>query len=948
MKHAITLLLSFLFCFIITNETQAQSKIKISGSLKDTVTYTNLGLTSISAVRASDSILISFTRADNEGNFFMSLPENEKYILMFSHPMMAILNKKIEVKNEDINLGEVVLSSKTFILEEVLVIGTRAITIKGDTTEYAADSFKVSQYANVDELLKKLPGIEVDDKGNITAHGEKVQRMMVDGDEFFSDDPAVLSKMLRASAVNKVQVYDGKSEDAKFTGVDDGVRIKTINLELKDDAKKGSFGKIELGGGLPAYWENQAMINIFKDKRKFSAFGIMSNTNKVGLGWEESSKYGGRESRGFRDGDDGGGFSFEFSDNAGDEFSSMGGSFSGQGLPKTINGGLHFGDKYGANDQHELSADYRINDNSVSVITHQRDQYSLADTQYINVKENERYKRNLNNNLSSRAQFFIDSATDIIINLKGSNVRSNTESDVNSYYADMNDNRLNESNTQQSTKGEKWNGNLDFSFRKKFKKTGRTLISTLSGSHDNYHTENAFSSNNKFYNTGEELNYNQTKKDTALTNSFRFKITYTEPLSKKIFLVTNIYTNYDGRTSSKMTFDKTPIGDTLNQLFSSSFDYKVWTYSAGTSLRFDLEKYHLSLGGNVAYTDFMRKDLMGRLDLAPRNYFNFFPNISLRKSRRQMDNFSISYNGATNQPTIEQLQPITTNQDPLNIVLGNPNLEQEFRHSLNINYGKYELLKEQYYYVGASANLTTNAISSEQNISEQGVRTYRSINLPRSFSSYMYAGIYKKIKAIKSQAGINLNGGYNQSPSIINGENTATHNYNIGLGLSLDYDRDSTINVSFNINPDFNSNFTNTSRTKTEFFSIRNKFNFKYSFPKGLELGTDMDWYVREKTSPSDINNNIFLWNAYISQSFLKDKSLVLRLTGNDILNQNVGYSRYAFNNIISETSYNNIRRYFMLSLAWNFTHSSAISAPKKDPNEVEQADTNPDAYQQK
>ena len=191
------------------------------------------------------------------------------------------------------DLGKVFMIPKSKLLAEVILKSGAPIRIKGDTTVYTADSFKVRAGANVEELLRRLPGIQVDKNGQITAMGEKVKKVLVDGEEFFGSDPGIATKNLRADIVKEVEVFDKKSEQADFTGIDDGVKDKTINLKLKDDKKKGYFGKVEAAGGIKDKYTNNIMLNAFKGKRKLAGYGIMSNTGQTNLDWMDSQNYGG-------------------------------------------------------------------------------------------------------------------------------------------------------------------------------------------------------------------------------------------------------------------------------------------------------------------------------------------------------------------------------------------------------------------------------------------------------------------------------------------------------------------------------------------------------------------------------------------------------------------------------------------------------------------------------
>src|SRR5687768_15489404 len=277
--------------FLIIHTSYSQSA-SIKGTIRDTVENKNLPNTVVALLRTSDSVLIKFTRVDKEGNFAIQSLKEGKYILMITHPYVGDYFDNLDLQNSLIDLGNVYLTPKSKLLAEVIIKSGSPIRIKGDTTVYTADSFKVRPGANVEELLRRLPGIQVDKNVEITAMGERVKKVLVDGEEFFGSDPGIATKNLRADAVKEVEVFDKKSDQAEFTGIDDGVKDKTINLKLKDDKKKGYFGKLQLGGS-PDNFENNGMLNAFKGKRKFSAFGTMSNTGAAGLNWQDQEKFGG-------------------------------------------------------------------------------------------------------------------------------------------------------------------------------------------------------------------------------------------------------------------------------------------------------------------------------------------------------------------------------------------------------------------------------------------------------------------------------------------------------------------------------------------------------------------------------------------------------------------------------------------------------------------------------
>ncbi len=286
MKKCFTFLLA---AFLITLTASAQ-KSSIKGIITDTSSKQNLANTTITLLHAKDSILYKFTRSNERGSFTLKNLDSGKYVLLISYPQYADFVDQLSITDTSkIDLGKISMILKANLLQDVIVRTGAAIRIKGDTTEFAADSFKVQPNATVEDLLKKLPGIQIDKNGNITAQGEKVQKVLVDGEEFFGDDPTLVTQNLRADMVDKVQLYDKKSDQAAFTGIDDGQKQKTINLKLKDSKKNGYFGKANLSAGTNGYHDSQLMFNDFKNKQKFAFYGIVSNTGTSGLNWQDQN-----------------------------------------------------------------------------------------------------------------------------------------------------------------------------------------------------------------------------------------------------------------------------------------------------------------------------------------------------------------------------------------------------------------------------------------------------------------------------------------------------------------------------------------------------------------------------------------------------------------------------------------------------------------------------------
>src|SRR3984957_2158448 len=326
--------------------TAVRAQTRISGTITDTAEKKPLPGSAVLLLRAADSIMVQFTRAAGSGDFRFSHIPTGHYLLLVTYPSYADYVDELEVKDSlPLVLPPIGMVLKSKLLETVVVNGSKgSMRIKGDTTEFTADSFKTQQNATVEDLLKKLPGIQVDSKGQITAQGETVKKVLVDGEEFFGDDPTLVTQNLRADMVDKVQVYDKKSDQATFTGIDDGQRDKTINLKLKDSKKNGYFGRLTAGAGTDGYFDEELMANYFKQKEKLAAYGILSNTGKTGLNWQDRDTYG--QSFASNLDVDASTGSITYTGPANDDLDTWNGQYSGQGFPTVKTGGLHFNNKW--------------------------------------------------------------------------------------------------------------------------------------------------------------------------------------------------------------------------------------------------------------------------------------------------------------------------------------------------------------------------------------------------------------------------------------------------------------------------------------------------------------------------------------------------------------------------------------------------------------------------
>jgi hypothetical protein len=298
LKKLMTILLSTGFALPVFSQQITQTKQLYNGMIKGTIIDTSLNLklkdASVLILNSKDSIIRQFTRTQQNGSFLMSGLQGGGYFLYVSYPGYADYSEKFILdssrNNKDFNMIGMIL--KASLLKEVIIKGTvSTIKIKGDTTEYNAKAYKLSPNAKVEDLLKRLPGIQVDKDGKISAQGQNINKVLVDGEEFFGDDPTLVTKNLRADMVDKVQLFDKKSDQATLTGMNDGKTDKTLNIKLKEDKKNGYFGKADVGIGTNGYYQGQLMFNAFQGKQRFSVYGLMGNDGKTSLNWQDNAKY---------------------------------------------------------------------------------------------------------------------------------------------------------------------------------------------------------------------------------------------------------------------------------------------------------------------------------------------------------------------------------------------------------------------------------------------------------------------------------------------------------------------------------------------------------------------------------------------------------------------------------------------------------------------------------
>ncbi|MBL7729317.1 MAG: hypothetical protein JNM68_16605, partial [Dinghuibacter sp.] len=442
--------------------------------VRDTAEKRMLPLSSIVLLRQSDSTLYKYTRAGENGRFSLNNIAPGKYVVLISCPKFVDYSDSLTITpGQEADLGTIAMTPRAKILEMAVVKQKiAAMRWKGDTLVIKADSIKVADDATVEDLLKRIPGFQVDKNGNIKALGEKVEKVLVDGEEFFGDDPTIATRNLDARAVNEVELFDKKSDQAVFSGVDDGSKTKTINLKLKEDRKKGYFGKVDLGSNGKELWDNSTMLNSFMGKRKISAYGIMSKTGKTGLNWGENMNYGNTGNMETVSNGDGGFYISSWGDDDDDE--NWDGVFRGAGIPKSWAAGFNYNNKWNG-DRQALNANYKFGKVNTPALGSFRSQYILPDTSYFINNNSNSFSSNESQRVNLNSTLKLDSVSTLKITAAAGRTRNTT---LNSGYKESLNEELgfvNTSRTQNNQSGETGSASGEVLYSRNFKKLRRNM-----------------------------------------------------------------------------------------------------------------------------------------------------------------------------------------------------------------------------------------------------------------------------------------------------------------------------------------------------------------------------------------------------------------------------------------------------------------------------------------
>jgi hypothetical protein len=901
-----------LYFLLFSSISSFSQKFSISGSVQDTVAKGPLPNAIVMAIKLMDSTLVDFTRTNNEGIFKLKPLPIDTYQVVISHPKFADMGYFIfgDKKNLEYDFGKIILQPKNVSLDEVTIFAFKdPIYYKGDTLIYTADSFKTKANATVEDLLKKLPGLKVDKDGKITSQGKAVDKVLVDGDEFFGGDPTVATRNLNANSIESVQVYEKKSDDVANSSTGEETQ-KILNLKLKDEAKKGYFGKVSGASDFQKFYEGEALGNYFKKKLKISVFGLISNTPNSSFGWDDVYKYGLNNEFDRRENEDGG-------------WSMTMTSSQPQGIPQNLKTGFYYTDKIFKNTK--LNMNYTYNNSMVNSKTTQKAQYFLTDTSYTSDNIVESIQKNEAHAFNFGIEQRIDSLSDLYVTSKIKVLGSNTNSKDETDFLSSDNIKTRNTSIYNSSKSSGYDIANNLKYIKRFKKKDRLLNISYNNTFSETNSDGILKTDNYSYADSSVFlkSVNQKKEGLNVNQSHIAGISYTEPITKKIKIEVSFDFMHYNSKQDKKAFNN--IGGEYNELdstFTNNFINQKQINRAGLKFIYEVKKMRFTIG-TKARNVYVNNNNIFKNQHITQNFNNILPFSTLRYKFSENKSLDIRYTTSSQNPTISQLQPVRDNSNPNFINIGNPNLLPTFMHSINLNFNSWKSISGKYTWMGLTYNFINNDMATATSYDSIGRTVSQAINVNGNYNFNGYLGTSMPFFSKKLELGPNLWASYRENKSMINGLENKTQDIrsNVSLDIKLNLEK-------------FTAGISGYYSYNSAFSSLNNKSNTPYSsqgisgnvsakLPKNFTIESDANYTINSKRS-NGYNINYLVWNASVSKIFFKKENFILGAYAYDILNQNISVDRDISSNVITDIKTNIISRYFLLKATFKFNSNKA------------------------
>jgi hypothetical protein len=916
---------TLLVCLLIFagNSINAQN-ITIEGTLIDSTIREPLNSATVSLAHASDSSLISFTRTNEQGFFQLKNVTRGKYLLSVSYTGYAPLWLAFKLSATDkLLLGNIYMTAKNQ-LANVVIEGRRPpVVINNDTIEFNSENFKTVPNAVVEDMLKKMPGIEIDKTGAITVNGKSVSKVYVNGKEFFTGDPKMATRNLPADAVDKIQVYDRKSDQASFTGIDDGNEQTSINIKLKKDRNHTTFGKLTAAAGDPGRWDGQGNMNRLNNDEQISLIGMANNTNRQGFSFGDIANFSGAGG-GMRPGGGGGMMLAGGADASGLPVS--GGGSSNQGVATTFAGGANY-----SNNFNKKSSDFNANITGSDI-----DRNIITNSYIQNLAPNNLFNQFTNTNSHTKdVQAKFGSTLDqkitdkfsfkFVPSITSQHSTSGSTSNIQTFLPDGTLANISQSNTTGVTDALNASGSL--LLRKSFARKGRTLSSTITMGYNNSNGDNNQFSDLQSYVGGALFKDSTIKQHNirkGITSSYSANLVYTEPIGKKSLLEFNTFLSESIGSSSKKVYDFNTNGnkyDIYNNQLSNEYKSDYVYSGGGMNFRSNQKKMIFSTGFSLQNASLKGRNITTDLKLG-QQYLDILPAAMVQYNFSRTKNLNFNYRTSTSQPSLTQLQPVLDLSNINNLYIGNPDLKRSYTHNFNLRYFSSKFISQKNFFVFLNAAFTNHSIVNYDSILVNHTLLTKPVNVNGVYRINGNANYGFGLKQIHSRINLGLNAGLNNNVSYANSVlNTIvvkslgpSISYNYQLDEKIDLDLSARYSYSFTnnkINPSLNTNYL----TKVYRADVTNYL------PWSLVLNQSLNYTINSGLAQG-YNTAIPIWNASLSKLFLKNKRAEIKLSAYDLLKKGAGVGRTVSQSQIVDQQYNVISRYLLIGFTYSLQKS--------------------------
>ncbi|MDD2952085.1 MAG: TonB-dependent receptor [Parabacteroides sp.] len=884
-----------------------QSGVNVTGSVVEQGSDTPIEQATVRLLNVKDSAMIRGVVSARNGSFTLKNVKKGSYLLHVTFIGYDPLYQPLQItgKKNPVDVGKLELSDGAIELGEAVVIGKAPeVTVRNDTVEYNADSYKVTEGSVLEDLLKKMPGVEVDSEGKITVNGKEVKKVMVDGKEFFSDDPKVASKNLPAKMIDKLQVLDKKSDMAQMTGFDDGEEETVINLTVKPGMKQGWFGNAYGGYGSKDRYEGNVMVNRFVNNDQITFMGGANNTNNMGFSDLASTMFSGMGGGGGR----------------------RGGGGAGSGITSSGNAGLNFSKEFTPAFTLGGNTRYSHSDNDARSKS-DRQNILPGDSSSYDSSEATNHTKSDNFGVDFRLEWKPDTMTQLIFrpNFSFSHSMNDNFSDATTMNNERDTVNTNNSSNYSESNGYNLNASIDFS--RKLNNKGRVFSATLSGGNSDSYSDGMNRSDIVYFNQTDALKNSLIDQRSRYDNTgfnYRAYVSWVEPIGHNNFIQATYSFSQRKQEALKNVYNQDADGiyNVLDSAYSQSYRNNFISQRASLSFKAQRAKYNYTIGLNLDPSYSSSENFVGDTTLSKitRRVTNLSPMAQFNYMFDKRTNLRIMYNGRTSQPSMTQLQPVADISDPTNITIGNPDLNPRYTNSVFIRFQQFTPEKQRAFMIMANGNYIINDIVSYTSYNQgSGVKTTTYKNVNGNYNGNIRMMLNTPLKNKKFSINTMTMASFANSNGYINEEKNTNQNLILSERAGIDF-RSSYLDLGANGNIRYNA--TNNSLQKE---NNQNTFNYGVGgyttiyLPLDFKIESDVNWSTNSGYGDGFEQNEI-LWNAAASKSFLKNNQGTLRFKIYDILQQRSNISRSITASYIQDSEYNTLGSYFMVHFIYRFS----------------------------